>query len=307
MKRVLCLLIAITVMAMVAAVNADVTIKRQVAFEMSGMPASEMASTEKIQGEKSLSQTEFTSGAMMEMTGGEQSTQVNITRLDRGVLWNVNNSSKTYNEIDLKNFKGMMEQSSMGRPSENKATDYEWTYESKTEDITTENGFKCKAVMCVATGVNKNDPADKVELRYEYWMADDIPGQDELSSYNQKYIEVIGMDPLDQTQQITKVAGEFGLHFEKMAENFKDLKGYPIKTVMTSRKSGAPRIPGMPEGEEMDPAAMAMMQKMMGGKAPKPSEDGMHTLFSVKTEVVQIETKAVENADFDIPEGYTKQ
>lgn len=307
MKRVGYISIAIIALALAAAVNADVTIKKMVAFEMSGMPASELTSIEKIQGEKSVSQTEFTGGAMMGMMGGEQPTQINITRLDKGVLWNVNNRSKTYDEIDLTTLKEMMDQGQMGMPSGNKAADYEWTYDTKKEDRTTENGFKCKAVISIASGVNKSDPADKAELRYELWLAEDVPGQEELDGYNNKYMETIGIDPMDQAAQIKKLAGEFGQNFEKMAESFKGLKGYPIKTVITSRQSKAPGIPGMPEGEEMDPEALAMMQKMMGGKAAQPSEDGMNTVFSVTTEVVEIKTAAVEKADFDIPEGYTKQ
>ena len=40
MKRVV--LIFIAILAMAAAINADVTIKRQVTFEMAGMPPNEM-------------------------------------------------------------------------------------------------------------------------------------------------------------------------------------------------------------------------------------------------------------------------
>jgi hypothetical protein len=292
---------------MAAAVSADVTVKRQIAFEIMGMPPNEMVSTEQIQGDKSRSQTEFTGGGMMGMTGGQQPVEVNITRLDKGLLWNVNDKANTFYEIDLKNMKNMTSPPTAPAPAEDVPDNYEWTYDVKREDKSTENGFKCKAVITVASGINKNDPDDKVELRYEFWMGVDIPGQEDLDAYNKTYAEVMGMDQFDQDQMIKKMGNEYGPQLKKLAESFKDLDGYPIKTIISTRKSGGVSIPGMPEGKEMDAEQLAMMRKMMGGKEPEASEDGLQTVFSVTTEVVGIDTKAVEAGAFDIPEGYTKQ
>jgi len=303
------MLVYITVMALMlaATINADVTIKRAITMEMAGMPASEITSTEQIQGSKSRESTEFTGGGAMAMMGGQQTTQVNITRLDKGVLWNVNDKAKAYHEIDLTSFKDVMDQSVKAKADKNKADKYEWTYDVKHEDKTTDHGFKCQAVIAVANGVNKDDPEDKAQLRYEFWMSDDLTGKSEMENYLKSFEEATGVDQYSQEEMIERMGSDFDVQLKKMAENFKDLKGFPVKTVLTIRKTGAPSIPGMPEGQQMDPEAMAMMQKMMGGKAPQAAEDGMTTVFSNTTEIVSVESGDLDGALFDIPEGYTKQ
>jgi len=306
MKKSAIFLIVAMMLGLSAAVSADVTIKREVSFQMMGMPASQLSSTEQIQGEKSRSTTEFTGGPMMDMAGGQQSAEINITRLDKGVLWNVHEGKKTYNEIELAGFKEMMERSGMSSPDKETPEKYEWTYEQEKADKTTDKGYECTAVIATATGVNKEDPSDKVKLHYEFWFSDDIPGHDDLQAYNKNYTDVIGIDPVKQNQQVTKMIGEFGPQFEKMAENFEGMDGYPVKTVIWSKKTGEMSVPGMPEGEKMDPRAKEMMKKMMGG-GEEESADGMQTVFKVSTEIVDVDTDGIDSEVFDIPEGYEKK
>jgi hypothetical protein len=307
MKKAVLIIFAVMALNLAAAVNADVTIKRQITFEVMGMSPNEITSTEQIQGEKSRNTTEFTSGGMMAMMGDERSAEVNITRLDKGVLWNINDKAKTYHEISLETFSGMAKKPG-GTESPGELPDkYEWIYDVKNENKKTENGFDCKIVIVTATGVGKEDPTDQVALHYEFWASEEFTGRDELHAYNDRYSEATGIDQFSQDQMIEKMAGEHGPVFEKMAENFKDMEGYPLKVIIISRKSGDAGIPGMPEGTEGDPEAAAMMKKMMGGGESQPSEDGMQTVFSIITEVVEIQTGAVEGSMFDIPEGYTKR
>ncbi len=307
MKKVVIILVVVMALGVAVTVNADVTVKRQMKMEMMGMPPSDMTSIEQIQGDKSVNSTEFAGGGMMGMTGGQQTTSVNITRLDKGVMWDYSSASKTYNEMKLGEMKAMMNQPGATQKKTDEADKYDWTYDFKNEDRTTEAGYKCKVLVATATGVNKKDPADKAEVHYEFWVSPDVPGQDDLEAFNQKYTEVTGIDPFNQDEMVDKMAGDFGPIFKQMFEKTKDLKGIPVKTVITSRKTGVPAMPGMPAGEEVDPRAAEMMKKMMGGKAPEASEDGMQTVFSISTEIVNVNTDAVDAGAFEVPAGYTKQ
>lgn len=307
MKKGIWVFFAIMALGLVATINADVTIKRQISMEIAGLPSSELISMEQIQGEKSREVTEFIGGGVMAMMGGQQTAEVNITRLDKGVIWIVYDQSKTYVEINMSDYKDMMDQPGAVAPDEANADLYEWTYDTKREDKTTEHGFECQVITTVATGISKENPEDKTELRYEFWMSRDLSGKSELEAYLKRYAEVTGIDQFSQDQMVDRMGTDFGPQLKKLAENFKDLEGYPIKTVIAVRQSGKAGIPGMPEDAEMDPEAAAMMQKMMGGKTAEPSEDGMTTIFSNISEVVGINTDAIDGSLFNIPEGYARQ
>jgi hypothetical protein len=304
MKKIVAISLAVMALGLAASAGADVILTRKMEFEIMGIPPNEVVSTEQFQGDKCRSVTEFVGGAMLAMTGEQPAPEINITRLDKGVVWNFNESSKTYREVNLSDFKDIAEQAAGLESTPDAPDKYEWTTEVKHEEKTTEYGFDCKVIIATATGIGKENPDDKAELHYEYWVGIDFAGKEELDAYTRQYTEVTGLDLVGKNQQFKKMVGEFGAQFEKMVANFEDIKGYPIKTVITSRKSGDVSIPGMPEGEDLDPEAAAMMKKMMG-KKEEASEDGMQTIFSVTAEVVKISSEAVDAGVFDIPEGYT--
>jgi len=273
-----------------------------------GMPATDMLTTVQISADKSHTLTEFKPGSMMAMMGGQQPAEVNIIRLDKAVMWNLNESAKTYMEFSLADIKKMMDANDSAAADVDAVDKYEWTFDVKKQDETTLNGLPCKGIIATATGVNKEDPNDKVVLGYEQWSSDNIPGKETLDAFSKHFIEITGLDPYGRDQITKNAAATYGKQLMELAQKADELQGYPIKIVFTGKTTGTVDLPmGMSEKDmkEMDPRAAAMMKQMMGKKG-EASPDGMNSLFSVKIEITDVGSKAADNSTFEIPEGYTK-
>jgi len=289
-----------------AAANADVVVERKISFQMMGMPEMEMTSTEQIQEDKSCGRTEFSGGSMMGMAAGAQQAEINITRLDKGVMWNLNESSRKYSEHDLSAMKDDMN-AAAGEPD--KSDKYEWTVDIEKPEPTEINGIPCTGIIAVATGVHKENPEEKVVLTMEQWVSDEVPGQETLEAFEENYATATGMSRQSRERIVKKLGTKFGSAFDKLMEGTKELEGIPIKMVITGKTTAeVPSMPGMSEEDmkNMDPEAAAMMKKFMPEKT-KESEGGMNTLFSVTTEITGITTEDVDDSVFEIPEGYTKR
>jgi len=301
------ILIVFLLLVVTASVSADVVVKRQMSMEMSGMPAMSMTATEKIQSDKDYAVTEFTPPAGMGMTTDKPMSEVAITRLDKGVIWHYSSAGKMYSEMRLVDLKTMMAETGTAMEGGSDSMAYSWTFETKKQEAKTIGGITCEGAIATATGVNKTQPADTVFLFFEQWVGKDFQGKQELDSYGKKFMELTGVDQHGRDRMIKKLTTKFGNEFEKLGKSMEELGGYPIRTVISAKKTGTvmPEIPGMPKEEDMDEetkAAMEQMKAKMGMGAGSPQ-----ILFSVTTEVTGIETQSVDAGIFEIPEGYTKQ
>jgi hypothetical protein len=306
MRRIMALT-ALALMVLAAAAMAEVVVKRQITFEIPGMPATDMTSTEQIMNDRSYSLTEFAPNSMMAQMGGHQKPEANITRLDKGVIWNLNEGSKTYNEMPLANLKtAMNKQEPMNEKDESDL--FNWTYDVKPQEKGEINNLPAKGVIVTASGVGKENPDVKVTITYEQWDSKDVPGIETLEAYDSKFSEVTGMGMHAREKMIQRMATRFGTVFITMTEKAGAMKGFPVKISITAKSTEKPQSPmGITEEDlkKMDPATRKKMEQFI----PKGDKDegGMNTLFSVNTEVTSVETKETDESLFDIPEGYTKR
>jgi hypothetical protein len=301
------ILIVFLLLALTASVSADVVIKRQMSMEMSGMPAMSMTATEKIQGDKDYAVTEFTPPAGMGMTTDKPMSEVVITRLDKGVMWHVNSSGKTYSEMQLADLKTMMAETGTAMEDNQDSMAYTWTFDVKKQNSKTVGGIACEGAIATATGLNKTKPADTIFLYFEQWVGKDFPGKQEIDDYGKKFMDMTGVDQQGRDRMIKKLTTKFGSEFEKLGKSMNELGGYPFRTVISAKRTGTemPDIPGMPKEEDMDAETKAAMEQMKAKMGM--GTGGPQILFSVTTEVTGIETQSADKGVFEIPEGYTKQ
>lgn len=304
MKRIVvgCLIFALIMTA--SMVWGGVTVTREMSMEIPGMPPMKMISTEQIQGDKNSVETQLDGGGMMGMPKGEkQTTDVNITRLDKGVFWVVNVPSQSYREMAMTDL-AQIEDQSPNAVGKDESDEYDWKLDIKKNEKADINGFACTGVVATATGTSKKNPESQAVITYEYWAAEDVPGQDEINSFQDKFMEVSGVDPTGRERMTKKLGYQFGAQFEKLLDASREIKGYPIKTVINAKLVGE-----APDGESADDRAkaMAMMKKMMGDQAGGEEEEGVTTLFSVTTTVTGVESGDVDAGTFEIPEGFIKK
>ncbi|SYZ72858.1 exported hypothetical protein [Candidatus Zixiibacteriota bacterium] len=292
--------------------HADVTIKKTMSFEgMMGMGGNVTEETEYIKANMSCSdKTNKTTGGMMGKKAKE-SKDVQITRLDKGLIWNLDIAKKTYTEMPLQSIKDMMDQAKDApdmpeneEPSE--SDDYEWTTDIKTVEGTKDiNGFPCHGIIGTAIGINKRDPSDKMRITYEFWGTDKVPGNQELDDYYKAYAKSLGVDEFQSQQAMDQMTRKYSSQFGGIfTDKMKTAGGFPIKVTMKVEKSGG----GDQEGNEAAAKAMAKMSGLFGGKkGAEKSADGMMTMFSTDTEVIGVEAGSIPDSKFEVPADYKKK
>lgn len=323
--RKICLITAI-LFAMAVICQADVVIKKKTSLEgMMGMGNNESSETEYISVDKSCSErnSKFTGGMMAKATKGKKTENIQITRLDKGMVWNLEPDGKTYTEMSLDSLKIMMELlkgSLKDMPMGEDKTDdakYEWTVDVKgPDDAGMINGFKCQSLSGKAIGINKENPKDKIRITYEYWLGQDVAGFKEMDQYYSNYAKAMGLDDYRTQQGMEAMAGKWTSHFGDLLQKVKEVGGFPVKTNMLVEKTeeaGAAEsgeegaMSDSAEGAKKAAEVMGKIGGLFGQKKPAKSADGMSTVFSMSQEVTSIEEKSGNEEKYELPSGYKKK
>ncbi|OQX92878.1 MAG: hypothetical protein B6D58_00630 [candidate division Zixibacteria bacterium 4484_95] len=312
MKRNYLIFIVVAVICLAVFAQADVIIKQKTSIESSAIMNIEINGVEYIKGDKNYSSSSTNMvGGMMAMMGKKTTSEfIQITRLDKDVIWDLDPQNKTYSESSLASLQQMMAGTGQTPESENEdeTSEYNWTLDVKTSDKDVEiNGFKCTGIIGKATGINKNNPEDKMRLTYEYWYAKDVPGLDELEDYHNKFSKATGFDITMPRQHVQKIFNKYGSQFDKMTEKMQGVEGYPIKTVILVESTKGVEGGEGDYGEEMPPGMKEMLSGLSNKKQSQKSESDMIKVFSLSNEILSIEKKNVDDSKFEIPEGYKKK
>jgi len=288
--------------------HADVIVKSKSIVDMGGMMSSQSDGVDNIKGDKSYNSmtTRMTGGMAAMFNKGKPKEMVTITRLDKGLFWNLDPERKSYKETTLEEMKKQFADVKGGNEKE-KEPEYTWTVDVKALDgPQTINGFKCNGVLGKATGINKKNTADTLFINYEQWAAKDVPGASDMETYQKNYAKAMGIDQMWAKENMGSVLKQYGAEFAELAIKVNEAGGYPIRTII-SVEGGV-----KPEGAESDETpsgAMSMMSKMLGKKADKQEGDkgGRSKVFSMTHEIQSVEVKGVDDSQFEIPAGYKKK
>jgi hypothetical protein len=304
MKSIHWLLALLLFAGCVIMAQADVVIKKKSTFGgVMGFGAFEATETEYLKADRSSVERVKAKGKGKE--------EIQITRLDKELLWDVNPDKKTYKETPLNSLKELMAQAKES-PEENNGpeqeyddTTYNWTVEILTPEGSKDiNGFNCRNVIGKAIGVNKKDPSDKIRITYDFWLAGDVPGTPEMDEFYRNYAKVLGIDEYQAQQGMSQMTGKYATHFGEMSEKIKEAGGFPIKVSFLVEKSGGE---GSGEGSEDAAKVMGKIGGLFGKKQAPKSADGMTTIMSLGTEVLGVEATAIDAAKFEVPADYKKK
>ena len=288
---------------------ADMIIETKTEMDMIGAGKVDMEQTQYIKGDRSYDEnTTKLNEQMAAMAGNKEMKNIQIVRLDKGIGWALNPSTKSYSEFSFEQLKANMEMAKQKTKEASPLGEYEW----KTEffkDIGTEKimSFDCKGIKAVSVGVNKKDAKDTIFITNEQWFAKDLPGSGEFVGFSDKMASAIGNKKgLLNQMSMNPLLAKFGSQFGEIANEFESVEGIPLKTVLVVEGTINPMGDAM-AGEEIDAEAKAMMEKMgisMPGKTP---EGGHHNLISLTSTVTKFEEQSIDDSKYDLPEGYNKQ
>lgn len=234
-----------------------------------GMGAS--VSTEKsyTQGDarREESNIKFTGGIMKHMSPKE--TQIEITRLDKEVIWQMNDKDKKYTEMTFAEFKKMMEEGLLNQPMTGKPEskqekkpegepEYEWQAPVvKARDLGEKkeiNGFNCKHYLVTVTTIGKQLATGKLDtllLSADMWNSvSAAAAMKKANEFDMRLAKALGLDKMAQT--MGPLMAQYGEQFKKLAEEMKKVEGYSILTETTASMT----THTMPQqtGEELEAA-----------------------------------------------------
>lgn len=324
MKKNLILVLA-AVVGLIAIAHADVTV--QMKTSLSGFMGMQTEGTDVqyIKGDKSFHDitSKITGGFMNALPGDKSSTNQQIIRIDKQLIWSLKPENKSYTEMTFDMFKQSMDQSVAAmqemdtEPEE--PEDIAWTVTVKASDKSEKvAGYDCKLVIGKAVGVNKKNPKDTTTIIMNYWLGSNVTGEQELRAFQENYAKALNLDAMELQQGMASIMNNYGDQFKKLGEEMARSKGYPVKTSIevfsSTTKTGSSESLG--EGGEGQPQSVADIMSKLGGKfgkketgktEKKAKDDNPDRIFAMTSELISISTGSIDDSKFEVPAGYKKQ
>ena len=323
----------------VGSARADVAVERYIKSDgIGGMGAFEGTTQERLQGLKKSEETatKFTGAIMSRLASGSQ--QIVITRIDKGVVWNLDPKKQAYTETPIETFKpgeqAGKERTTATEKPKVRVTGSDFTVK-KTGASETINGFACQEYL-LTWMIEMEDLETKAKMKNtmltNLWTTPETAAikklQAEEAAFAKAYLKKIGMTMTQSEMKQFGVEALMAMHgasakdmekaFVRVKTEMAKMKGYPIRTVITweaqeqgsqtaaaahkSEPIEAPNVSGGLSG--LISGIMGTVVKKAVGE-PKPAGDG--PFFSSVTEIKGISTEPIAGSAFDIPSGYTKK
>jgi hypothetical protein len=319
---------------------ADATVESSIKSSgFKGMGAFEGTTSRKYQGEKMWDSTssKFTGAILSRVAGGSESAT--ITRVDKGVYWNLDPKNKTYVERPIEAIK--MGEPGKEKPEQEKSkmrvTKSEFSVK-KTGASETINGFPCEEYL-VTWLLEMEDMETKAKSRStmtnNLWTTPETATirkvQAEERAFHKAYAQKLGLQisPEEAKQMgietFATMSGaskqEIEKGFAKVREEMAKIKGYPIRTVVNWSVEGD-KAEGAEKEEKASSETSSQTPTSVGGFLSglskgitqkvikdKSSTSGQKegASFTSTHEVKAIHADSVPAEVFEVPQGYSKK
>jgi hypothetical protein len=313
------LLIVLSILVLIlfcfATSSADVVYKQKATTSgFMGMGNTQTESITMLKGDKlkDESTTKFTGPMAKFMPKGGEQKQINITRLDKELIWNIDMAEKTYTEISFGEMKMMMKEfkpEEMEEPEEEIEAKVQLDVE-KSGQKKKIGGYECEEFIIKMITEGKDPQTGKTgkfELHTHLWVSPDVKGYDQIEEFHKKMAEKMGFKE-EYGMNAMQGLNQYGVETEELAKKMKEIKGFPMLTVMKMKTFGEEMTEAEEEEKAEQQEAMEMAMKMMGkktGEAEEPEEEGV--LMTITTEITEIHIKGVDDSEFELPEGLKKK
>ena len=248
---------------------ADVTVQEQTTVNAQTVKAHGLA-TYRISGDKERSETELRCDGPMSSVCGNGS-HVEITRLDRGVIWTVVPKDKQYTEFPFPTPQQRQEKpQSCPVAPEVPAIDVskcEFTPPNLTVDKTDETatlaGHNAQRTNLKLTQHCKSQgPGQACELTYSFdvWLTpDQIPGRDDETAFHRRSLSQLGVEgpTVTTSAPLGQYLAPYAAAMRELSEKSNELKGYPLKTTLRVGFSGTPCAAAATRAASLTPGALS--------------------------------------------------
>jgi hypothetical protein len=250
-----------------------------------------------ISGDKSRSDDEFTyTGRFKTLAGGgKPRSSTAITRLDKELIWRIDDQKKQYTELTFAEMREMMAkgkaemETQAAQADAQKPQDVDFDFKvdvNRTGKKETVNGFAAEQVIVTLTGASKDKTSGaqgSMTMTMDQWLSDDVPGTAEVRTYYKEFAEKMGIDPELQRMGAAAMA-MYGNAIRKMADALKDLHGYPVRSTMT-----------IETGAVLTPEQQAELEKAKTEQAQAQAEAKQQRAAAEKAEDAEASASAVSD------------
>lgn len=297
---------------------------------LTGIGTAEVTAVTEYQGDKcAANQSTKMVGGLVGAVAGKPQSSVEITRLDKDVIWDLNPAKKTYAErpialpTDRLHAEGQGGQSGQRSPYRIVKSDMKVTKTGQSKSI---NGFPCIEYL-MTWEVVLEDTASKTQvtqvMTMDMW---NTPLTDQLTQvqtaqadFGRKLAQKYGVElSPDETQRMGMgmFTSMYGLDPKEAAQKFDEadkelakIEGYPVVTDIKWQVKGDSTAK-KPEPEPA-PQPSSGLSGMLAGKlaqsiTPKQSSAAPDVVFSSYQELKSATVGGVPGGDFEIPAGYKK-
>ena len=299
---------------------------------LTGIGTTEVQSATQYQGDKrATNQTSKMVGGVGGMFAGKPQTSVEITRLDKDLVWDLNPPKKTYTERPIAlpagtEVKGERRQSGpdQGKPYKIVKSELKVTKTGAMKDI---NGFPC-AEYLVTWELVLEDTASKGTVTQlmttDLWntpLTDKLKqAQKTETEFNRSYGKKLGVEVSPQETDrlgagmLTSMYGldpkETAGKLEQVGKELAKVEGYSIVTEVKWQVKDDSAAAKKPEPDPEPEPAPRSLHGLIGKELAKsmtpdkPKDEGV--IFSSYQEIKSVSLDAVPETDFEIPDGYKK-
>jgi hypothetical protein len=303
-----------------------------------GMGAAEGLTTHRYQGEKKWESgnLKFT-GAILSRLAGSSETAT-ITRVDRGVYWNLNTKNRTYTETPIKPLKLEPEDKPKREEKQEKPTTRITKSEfsvKKTGAVETINGFPCEEYL-VTWLLEMEDletgSQSRSTMQTNLWTTPETAAikkvQSEEQRFNQALAKKLASDiSLEEAKQMGLAAmmsmsrasqEDIKKGLVQVKNEMAKIKGYPIRTVISwkvegdSREGRTQKDAAREEPTDISSGVGGLISGLLGKAVQKKAEEKVAgdqgaPFFASMIEVKSLSGDPVPSAVFEVPAGYAKK
>jgi hypothetical protein len=244
-------LIATALTALSAPCSADLSYAQRIDVEGAGamaMFSSTGTVLTQIAGDRSRSDSEMQMKSRF--AGMMDQRTASVIRLDKGVSWTLFPEDRSYTEQSFADIRAQLEElerSASGRDgggsgqlpvSEESCrwSDPELKVESDSRRVKIAGIRTRKHTIRLNQSCRDRDSGHTCDMTWilETWLAQKIPGREEVEAFQQAYAEALGLDRLMQQAHGPGQAllTMFGGNWEEISEELSELEGYPLKSIM---------------------------------------------------------------------------
>jgi hypothetical protein len=258
-------------------------------------------------GQRQESVSKFTGPMAKAMPNGGKEQHVTITRLDKELIWDIDVLEKTYTQMSFDELRMMGQGVVEEEEAPEESTEVKFKVDVKKSGQKKKiGGYDCEEFIITMVSQGKDvttGETHEFEVQTHLWVTPDVKGYDQIENFQKRMAQAMGWEG-NYDPNLSQAMTQYGMDGKEMVKEMSQIKGFPMLTVIKLKGSEEE----MTESEKEEKAEQEeVMKKAMGflGKKVEPEEKGV--IFTMSTEVTDIQVNEVAVSQFELPEGLKKE